>query len=248
MRNLNGKTAVVVGGSRGFGEGIVRALAAEGASVWALARDAERLDQLKHDIAGVQTLVADASDEQIASEVLRATRPDILVLNAGATPTMAPLHEQSWEQFTRPWQTDVHMTFSFGKETLLLPLAPGSIVVIISSGAAIGGSPLSGAYAGAKRMQWFMAQYLQRESDALNRGIRFVALLPGQISGATQLGQRAAAIYSAQQGISQEAFLARSGLPLTPEHVGRAVVDLVTEPEYRNGSAFKVTSQEITAV
>ncbi len=163
MRQLDGKIAVVIGGSRGFGQGIVRALAAEGAVVWALARNAGRLAQLKQAVAGVQTLLADVTEAQTAPQTLRATRPDILVLNAGATPSMAPVHQQSWEQFARTWQTDVYMTFAFGKEALLLPLAPGSVVVIVSSGAAIGGSPLSGGYAGAKRTQWFLAQYLQHD-------------------------------------------------------------------------------------
>ena len=144
MKQLEGKIAVVAGGSRGLGLGIVRALADEGADVWALARDAERLDQLKHTIPGIHTLAADVADPQTAPQVLDATRPDILVLNAGARPFMAPVHQQSWEQFSRVWETDVRMTFTFGKEALTRPLAPGSVVVIMSSGAAIGGSPLSG--------------------------------------------------------------------------------------------------------
>lgn len=247
MRRLAGKTAAVVGGSRGFGEGIVRALATEDAAVWALGRDAAQLDQLQQSVAGVQTRRADVTAAQTAPETLRATQPDILVLNAGATPTMAPIHKQSWEQFARTWDTDVHMTFAFGKEALLQPLAPGSTVIIISSGAAIGGSPLSGAYAGAKRMQWLLAQYLQRESEALGLGIRFVALLPNQISAATELGRTAAAAYSAAQGMSTEAFLARMGAPLLPEHVGNAVVELITEPDYQSGIVFRVTSQGVAA-
>jgi NAD(P)-dependent dehydrogenase (short-subunit alcohol dehydrogenase family) len=248
MRQLEGKTAVVIGGSRGLGQGIVRALAAEGAAVWALARDAGRLDLLKREVAGVQTLVADVTDSQTASRILPAIRPDILVLNAGATPTMAPVHQQSWEQFSRIWNTDVHMTFSFGKEALLLPLASGSVVVIVSSGAATGGSPLSGGYAGAKRTQWLLAQYLQQEADALQLGIRFVALVPRQISGATELGRTAAAAYAAQQGISQQAFLERFGPPLTPERVGDGVVALLTNPAYRDGIAFGITSQELAVL
>jgi NAD(P)-dependent dehydrogenase (short-subunit alcohol dehydrogenase family) len=42
MRHFEGKTAVVTGGSRRFGQGIVRALVVEGAAVWALARQALR--------------------------------------------------------------------------------------------------------------------------------------------------------------------------------------------------------------
>lgn len=248
MKQLDGKTAVVTGGSRGLGLGIVRALAAEGAVVWALARDAERLAHLKRTVAGAHTLVADVTDPQTAPQTLQAARPDILVLNAGAAPFMAPVHQQSWEQFSRTWETDVHMTFAFGKQALTQPLAPGSVVVILSSGAAIGGSPLSGGYAGAKRMQWLLAQYLQRESDALQRGIRFVALLPKQIIGATELGHAAAVAYAALQGISEEAFLERFGPPLTPEGIGRGVVALLTDPAYRSGSAFGISGSGLAAL
>lgn len=248
MKHLDGKIAVVSGGSRGLGLGIVRALAAEGAAVWALARDAERLDQLKRTVAGVHTRVADVADPQTATQTLQATHPDILVLNAGAAPFMAPVHQQSWEQFSRTWETDVHMTFAFGKQALIQPLAPGSVVVIISSGAAIGGSPLSGGYAGSKRMQWLLAHYLQRESDALQLGIRFVALLPTQIIGDTELGHAAAVAYAAQQGISEAAFLARFGPPLTPEGVGHAVVALLTDPAYRSGSAFGISGSGLAAL
>jgi NAD(P)-dependent dehydrogenase (short-subunit alcohol dehydrogenase family) len=248
MGTLEGKVAAVTGGSRGLGLSIVRALAAEGATVWALARDAARLAALKRDVRGVQTLVADVADPQTAAQALRATRPDILVLNAGATPTMAPVHQQSWEQFSQAWNTDVHMAFSFGKEALLLPLAAGSTVVIVSSGAAIGGSSLAGGYAGAKRMQWLLAHYLQQEAEALGRPIRFVALLPRQIIPATALGHTASAAYAAHQGVSQAAFIERAGPPLTPDDVGRGVVDLLTEPAYRSGRAFTITSSGLAAL
>ena len=243
MRYLEGKTALVTGGSRGLGLAIVRALAAEEANVWALARNAERLEQLTHEVVGIHMLAADVADVQTAPQALHAIRPDILVLNAGVTPTMAPVHQQTWEQFSQTWNTDVHMAFSFGKAALLQPLAPGSTVIIVSSGAAVGGSPLSGGYAGAKRMQWFLAHYLQSESNALHRDVRFVALLPRQIIPTTHLGHVASTAYAAQQGISQQAFVERAGLLLTPQAVGDAVVALLTEPVYRTGTAFVVTSR-----
>ena len=243
MLNLKNRTALVTGGSQGLGRGIVGVLAADGASVYTIARDTGRLDALKRDVPGVQTQAADITDPQVVAQALREIRPDILVLNAGARPANVPVHEQSWEEFSRAWETDVKSTFFFGKEALLMPLSPGSVVVIMSSGAAVAGSSLSGGYAGSKRTQWFLAQYLQEESNRLALGIRFVALVPRQIIGATELGHLAASAYAARQGITEQAFLERFGVALTPKTVGRAVAALLTDQAYQNGIAFGLTGQ-----
>ncbi|HEX2913175.1 MAG TPA: SDR family oxidoreductase [Chloroflexia bacterium] len=243
MTELNNKIALVTGGSRGLGKGIVEALSAAGARVTTIARDSEQLAMLKREVAGVQTVAADASDSQVASQLIKEVRPDILVLNAGAIPIMGPIQELSWEQFGTVWENDVKSTFNFGKEALLAPLAPGSTVVIVSSGAAFGGSPLSGSYAGAKRMQWLLAQYFQQESANLKLGIRFVTIVPKQIVGATRLGHKAVVTYAASQGISEQAFLDRFGPALTPEKVGSEVVALITGQAYQDGLAFGLSSQ-----
>ena len=188
-------------------------------------------------------MAADVSDPELPSQVMHEIRPDILVLNAGAMPTNKPVHEQSWEQFSRIWETDVRATFNFGKEALLMPMSPGSVVIIVSSGAAIGGSALSGGYAGSKRMQWFLAQYFQEESNNLKRDIRFMALIPKQIVGTTELGHKAAAAYAARQGITEQAFLDRFGVPLTPEKMGHGVAALLTDNAYQQGVAFGINGE-----
>ncbi len=248
MIDLKNKTALVTGGSQGLGRGIVEVLAAEGASVWTIARDMGRLDRLKREVNGVQTRAADVTDPQVVSRALREIRPDILVLNAGARPANIPVHEQSWEQFGRVWETDVKSTFFFGKEALTMPLSPGSVVVIMSSGAAIAGSSLSGGYAGAKRTQWFLAQYLQIESNRLKLGLRFIALVPRQIIGATELGHIAASAYAAREGITEQAYLERFGVPLTPQTVGQSVVALLTDKAYQDGVAFGLTGQGLESL
>jgi len=245
MTHLSGTRVVVIGGSRGFGRGMVEALAAAGATVYALARHAGDLDQLKREVSGVQTSVADVSDPQLAARLLQELRPDILVLNAGAMPSMLPVPEQSWQQFSRNWDTDVRGTFEFGAEALRLPLKPGSVVMIVSSGAAIASSsPLVWSYGSAKRMQWFLANSFQEAANARGLGLRFAVLVP-RLTDQTELGRASLAVFAAREGISEQAYLQRlhAGVPLTPEMVGQGVVSLLTDPAYQAGLAFGFSEQ-----
>src|SRR6266403_452633 len=189
MVTLVGKNVVVVGASRGVGCAIVCKMAAEGAPVLAVGRTPEPLDQLAREVSGTKTLAMDAASHAAPSRIFAALRPDVVILCAGARPPGRPLHELTWEQFSVNWHTDVWMSFSFCRETLRAPLAPGSTVILISSGAALGGSPISGGYAGAKRTQMFIANYAQKESDRLNLGIRFLALAPARTMPETELGR-----------------------------------------------------------
>ena len=122
--------------------------------------------------------------------------------------------------------------------SLNVPLKPGSRVLVGSSGAAQNGSPLSGGYAGAKRMLWFMAQYANVVSDKLGLGIHFQALVPMQMIGETERGRHAAEAYARWRGVTPEAFLAGFGRPLSPREFGEHVAVLLTKPEYENGTAF----------
>src|SRR3954466_7716300 len=105
------------------------------------------------------------------SRMIRVGRP-----RRCSIPRMAPIEEQSWESFSTPWHVDVRIAFEVGRAALARPLRPGSTVLIVSSGAGRDGSPRSGGYAGAKRTQMFLTDYLQRAADRHGLGIRFVAL------------------------------------------------------------------------
>ena len=101
---LERKRALVIGGSRGLGVGVVEALIARHADVTVVARDSASLADLK-DRLGVSIIPGDATNPVLAESVLREVRPLVLVLNAGATPNMAPLDEQTWESFSKNWDT-----------------------------------------------------------------------------------------------------------------------------------------------
>jgi NAD(P)-dependent dehydrogenase (short-subunit alcohol dehydrogenase family) len=237
METLEGQNAVVTGGSRGLGLGIVEALVAKKARVTVVARDPDRLAEISKRL-GVDTIRGDVADEALARDVLSRIRPAVLVLNAGTTPPMGPLHELTWDAFSRTWEVDVKAGFYWVKEALRLPLPRGSRVILGSSGAAVNGSPLSGGYAGAKRMLWLMAGYANDVASSLDLGIRFQAIVPQQIIGDTELGRKAAEVYARRKGITVEAFLAGFGAPMPPRQVGENVVSILTDPRYARGVAF----------
>jgi NAD(P)-dependent dehydrogenase (short-subunit alcohol dehydrogenase family) len=234
---IEGQRVLVTGGSRGLGLGIVEALVARKARVTVLARDPARLAEVARRL-DVGVIAGDITDPALAGAVLRDVRPAVLVLNAGAMTTMAPLHEQTWEQFTSVWNTDVKAGLSWMQEAIRLPLPRGSRVLVGSSGAAIAGSPMSGGYAGAKRMLWMMAHYANGVAAELDLGIRFQVLIPQQIIGDTDSGRNAATAYAKKRGISLEAFLANFGKPMPPRQYGEHVATLLTDPQYETGTAF----------
>jgi NAD(P)-dependent dehydrogenase (short-subunit alcohol dehydrogenase family) len=243
METLEGRKVLITGGSRGLGLGVVEALVARHADVTVIARDAVRLAELRTRLA-VSVIAGDATDPALATSAVRQVRPSVLVLNAGATPAMAPLHKQTWESFSRNWDTDVKATFHWVQAALQVPLDRGSRVLISSSGAAIDGSPLSGGYAGAKRMNWLMAAYANGATNQLNLGIRFQALLVRQIVGATELGRAAAEAYARAKGVSTEAFLAGLGKPLGLRDYGEHVMTLLTDPKYASATALAVRGED----
>ncbi len=227
-QELSGTTALVTGASRGFGRGIAAALIEAGAEVVGVARDRALLEEARTQLGDAFVpVVADATDPVVAGLLLDRYRPRTLVLNAGATPLTRPLHRQTWQTFSRNWEVDVQHVFNWTREALLLPLAPGSVVIAFSSGAALAGSPLSGGYSGAKATIRFISAYAAVESEREALGLRFVSVLPG-LTPATALGAAGVAAYAERQGVDVAAFLESRGPALTPEHVGRAVVDLAT--------------------
>jgi NAD(P)-dependent dehydrogenase (short-subunit alcohol dehydrogenase family) len=225
------QTAVVTGASRGFGRAIAAALAAADVHVVGIARDEQGLRAVRDELGAAFTVLAgDATDDALARDVLARHRPGLLVLNAGVTPHMAPVHEQTWETFSRNWHVDTRHAFTWTRAALRQPLAPGSVVVAMSSGAAVNGSPLSGGYASAKAAIRYIRGYAADESTRAGLGIRFVALLP-HLTPATRLGSAGVAGYAARQSIDRDAFVERLQPILTPDQVAKAVLEVAGNPD-----------------
>src|SRR5882724_474663 len=81
MQNLKNRRVMVTGGSSGLGLGVVEALAARGAKVMVVARDAQRLAEVE-DRFGVVGAVGDVTDRALAVSLLQEVRPTVLVVRA----------------------------------------------------------------------------------------------------------------------------------------------------------------------
>ena len=136
----------------------------------------------------------------------------------------------------------------WSREALLRPLAQGSVVIAFSSGAALRGSPLSGGYAGAKATIRFVSAYAADESQRAGLGIRFVSVLP-QLTPATDLGAAAVAAYAQRAGTDLATFTENLGPALTPEHAGKAILDLIEAPAPGEGAeAYLLTADGLRPV
>ena len=237
--SLVGKKAVVTGGSRGLGLGIVEELVSRQTRVVVVARDAGVLESVRTRL-GVETISADITDAVSARSILADIRPEILILNAGATPSMERLDQMSWEDFSVTWNTDVKGALYWIQAALNLPMGPGGRILLSSSGAALNGSPMSGGYAGAKRMVWHMAAYANGISEQKGLGILFQAVVPTQMIGGTGVGDAGSTAYAHARGVSQEAFLASFGAPMPPRLFGEHVANILVDPQYATTLALGV--------
>lgn len=239
---LAGTTAIVTGASRGFGRAIATALLGAGAEVVGVARTRKRLDDARDELGDrFIPVVADAAEPVTANRLIDEYRPRTLVLCAGAAPRMDPLQDQTWETFSQNWNVDVAQAFHWTRQALRRPLAPGSSVIAMSSGAALAGSPLSGGYAGAKAAVMFITSYAAIESQRAGLGIRFVAVLP-RLTPATDLGAEAVAAYAERQGVDVDTFVRAGGPALSTEQAGRSILNIAGGDLNGNGSYLLTSS------
>lgn len=244
--SFHGQTALVVGASSGFGRGVVESLVANGMTVTAMARNRERLEALARKTSA-KIIAADATDEQAAERILSETKPNVLVLSAGTRLDLRPLHEHTWETFSRAWEVDTKLTFFWVRAVLRAKEGPQHVVVL-GSGAAIFGSPLSGGYAGAKKMNAFIAEYAMGVATRAKLPMRFHCLVP-PMSPHTEFGAGAARAYAQLSAKSFEDFVKElPGPPPTPADIGAAVVALHEDPAKWSQVCYRISANGLAPV
>jgi NAD(P)-dependent dehydrogenase (short-subunit alcohol dehydrogenase family) len=241
--DIASSSAIVVGGSRGLGLAVVEELASRRAKVTVVARNRAPLDAAAARL-GVAVVAADATDSAKARSLVAEINPDIIVFAAGAVPPMAPINTISWADFSTTWEGDARGALMWLQAALNTPLRKGSRFVTMSSGAAIGGSPMSGGYAGAKRMQWFATNYAAAFSEQAGLGVNFQTFVTAQMIAGTGVGDAGSLGYSRRMGVTQAQYLERFGKPISPADVGEAIARLLSDPSLEKPRTFRFNGND----
>jgi NAD(P)-dependent dehydrogenase (short-subunit alcohol dehydrogenase family) len=188
MGQLEGKVALVTGGSAGIGLETARRFAAEGAQVYLTGRRKDVVDTAVTDITAdtggdVTGVVGDVSDlasldALYATITERSGRLDVLVANAGSGQIVG-LVDITEEHYDTSFDTNVKgLVFTVQKALPLL--GEGASIVLLSSVAGIKGLPGVSVYAATKAAIRNFARSWAIELAP--RGIRVSALCPGPIN------------------------------------------------------------------
>ena len=224
MSTLNGKTAIVTGGSRGIGLATAQALAVEGAAVVISGTDQARLDQARAGMAAsldaaerILTVKADVRraadvDRLVAAAVERFGGLDILVNNAGVGGfrDVAAMSADDWHRVI-----DTNLTGVFHCCHAAIPhlkARGGGWIVNISSLAGKNAFPGGAAYCASKAGLNAFSEALMQE--VRHDGIRVSYVMPGSVRTAFSGGG---------DGPGTEWKLA-------PEDVAHVIIDLIGHP------------------
>ena len=246
MTDLSATRVVITGGSAGLGLAMVTALASAGATVIAIGRDRAKLAAAEQ--AGATVIAGDATDAAVMNGIVRDQAPDVLILNAGALLPIASIDQQSWDDFSSIWNTDVKAGLVGIQAALNTPMKPGGRILVMSSGAAMvlavpyippESLKLSGGHVGAKRMLWFMAHSANAVSHERELGLHFQVLVPGQLIPGTAHGHQVAAACAKIEGLGIDEYVTqRYGSIMHPEEFGDRVAELLGDSRYLRGVAY----------
>jgi NAD(P)-dependent dehydrogenase (short-subunit alcohol dehydrogenase family) len=217
MGKLNGKVAVVTGGSSGIGLAIAQRFVDEGAYVFITGRRQAELDkaaaEIGRDVTTVQGDIANLDDLDRLWATVKTGKGgvDIIVANAAVAPQLT-LANATVEHFDETFNVNARGTFFTVQKALPLLRDNGSIV-LIASGAHLVGIPLFTAYSASKAAVRSFAR--SWSAELAPRNIRVNSISPGLIDTAMFQGQFPddAAVDAARAQLAPMIPLGRLGRP-----------------------------------
>jgi NADP-dependent 3-hydroxy acid dehydrogenase YdfG len=224
------KAALVTGASSGIGEATVRALAAEGWTVFAVARRAERLAALEAETGAVAITADISADDDVSrllARVAEAGGIDTLINIAGGARGADTVGEASTEDWEWMYQVNVLGTMKLTRAFLPMLRAHGEGTVLnLTSTAGLAAYEGGGGYNAAKFAQHAMTGALRLEEAENN--VRVIEVAPGLVYteefALNRLGDRQAA-QKVYQGVEK---------PLTAGDVADVVRYAVSAPHHVN--------------
>ena len=183
MGKLQGKVAVITGGTAGIGLAAAKLFVAEGAYVFITGRRQQELDdavkEIGDNVCGVQGDVANLADLDRLYETVRAKgRIDIVFANAGVG-EFASLEDVTEEHFDKIFSINVKGAL-FTVQKALPVLNDGGSIILIGSAASVKGTPAFAVYGASKAaIRNFVRGWTAELKD---RRIRSNVLSPGPIA------------------------------------------------------------------
>jgi NAD(P)-dependent dehydrogenase (short-subunit alcohol dehydrogenase family) len=223
MGKLDGKVAVITGGTTGIGFATAKLFVNEGAYVFIVGRRQTELDgavnTLGRNVSGFQADVANLSDlDRLFEAVGKRGRLDIVFANAGVL-ERAPLGAITEEHVATLWGTNVKGVLFTVQKALPL-LNDGGSIVVTGSVAGSKGTAASGVYAATKAaVRSFVRTWT---SELKDRRIRSNVVSPGPIATSPVVQQPADAIERMVSTIP----MGRMG---DPDEIAKAVLFLASD-------------------
>lgn len=185
---LDGKTAIVTGAGSGFGAGIARRFAAEGAKVMVVDLNAEAAEAVAAEIGGIAQVTDVASGDSVKNMAQAALtawgRIDILVNNAGITHLPKPLETVTEEEFDRVLAVNAKSVYLTAREIVPhMKDAGAGAIVNIASTAGVSPRPNLNWYNASKG--WMITATKAMAVELAPFGIRVNAINP--VAGETPL-------------------------------------------------------------
>jgi len=185
---LNAKSAIVTGAGSGFGAGIARKFAAQGARVMVADINGDAARTVAAEI-GATPCVVDVSDDQSVADMAKSAietfgRVDILVNNAGVTHLPAALESISEDDFDRVLNVNVRSVYLTARHLVgHMKSANSGVILNIASTAGVSPRPNLSWYNASKG--WMITATKSMAVELASFGIRVNALNP--VAGETPL-------------------------------------------------------------